>query len=175
MLWKRNVRSSVFKMVEDALQNPGAEYIAAGIPEYNVYQEAAFTDQDFAVVIPFIFLVDYGVSIALTRLPCVIVDIESHTSTVYELGNQARAKTHNVTLYVYGRDRGERDDIVSFLAEVLNSIDVYDFSSDVPNLVETVSFDDDVVVKDVYDPALAVEGTARHVSTLGFSFTTLSI
>jgi hypothetical protein len=176
MLWKRNVKASLHALVADVLENPPAEYIDLGIPEYTVYTEVQFINQSFAVTEPYIFVVDYGITLALLRLPCVVIEFTSNVGMIGELGNPKRWKVHNVTLHVHGRTRGERDDIVAFLSEQLMSISIYDYSTSPAVLIETVAFDGDVGVGDVHvDDASAEEGTLIAWSMVTFSFQTTRI
>ena len=178
MLWKRNVRLSLQGMLTDLLEEPSAAYIAKGMPEYNVYLEDKFRNQAFVPTVPFIFLVDYGIPLVLERLPCVVIEIDSHVLFAYELGNSTRAKGHEVSLHIHGRTRAERDDLVSYLSESLDIITIYDYTDDVdaPTQVEVTEFSDAIGVGDVrVTDDSAAEGTLLNYSLLTFDFATKGI
>jgi len=82
---------------------------------------------------PYLFIVDSNISPTLASLPFIVVELSLISKRPSELGRQARTATLN--LHVFGRNRGERDDLASYLQDWLatsgsgNKVSVKDYGT----------------------------------------------
>jgi hypothetical protein len=113
MLHNRNIRLSVREHFKDALENPGV----GGPGAYNVYGENNLPQRNpsFEPQFPYVFLIDSNIEPTKADLPLVLVEINPITRGTVELGLQAR--TADLNLHIYGRTRGERDDLASYFQD----------------------------------------------------------
>jgi hypothetical protein len=118
ILKNRAIRISLYNYIADLFRTPPP---ATGWTAYNVYSEnnlRQYRDGNFspAVGSPYIYIVDSNVAPAKTELPMIIIE----TSTLarpYQLGDtNGRLSTAN--LHVFGKNRGQRDDMASMLQDV---------------------------------------------------------
>ena len=182
MLKNRCIRKSLCNFVTDLFDNPPP---VTGWEEWNTYSEnqlRLYRNANFTPVNPFIYILDSNVAPAKAELPMLIIEISTLTRP-FELGNtQGRFSMAN--LHVFGRNRGQRDDIASMLQDVFQGnmittgsvgpFPVYDFQdAGASTLVETAHIDPGIAVE--YP---AVGGLEQHESslsqwaTVSFSFST---
>lgn len=156
MLKNRCIRKSLYNFIMDLFKNPPP---ATGWEGWNCYSENQLREYrraNFNPVAPYIYIVDSNIAPTKTEVPIIIIE----TSTLarpFELGNtQGRLSTAN--LHVFGRNRGQRDDIASMLQDVFarNMITtgsvvpfpVYDFQdAGASELVETALIDPGISVE----------------------------
>ena len=111
MQHNRNIRISIKEHISSALESPGV----GGPGAYNVYGENNLPQNNpsFTPNFPYIYIVDGFIQPTKMDLPLIIVDVGSITFDTVEIGLLAR--TASVNLWVYGQNRGVRDDIASYL------------------------------------------------------------
>lgn len=185
MLKNRAIRKSLYNYIVSLFETPPA---ATGWTAYNAYSENQLRQYrehaNFSPVHPFIFIVDANIAPTQTELPMIIIE----TSTLarpYQMGD-TRGRLSVARLHVFGRNRGQRDDMASMLQDVFAKnmttsgsvapFPVYDFiSSGSSVLIETAHIDDGVNVENQ-----VVGGLQQHQSSLtqwaivSFSFQTKS-
>ena len=117
MLHNRNIRISVKEHIKSALENPGV----GGPGAYNVYGENSLPQRNpsSAPEFPFVFLIDSNIEPTKSDLPLIVVEISPIVRGTVELGRQARNAELN--LHIFGRNRGERDDLASYLQDWLTT------------------------------------------------------
>ena len=123
MLRNRNIRRSITDHVSSILSSG-----SYGLSAYNVYNEADMRS-GAAVERPYIYLTDVAIMPTATILPLVMVEVAKIKQAPFELGNRM-GRSVQVFLHVFGRNRGERDDIASmFQDNIGQSIVLCDYSS----------------------------------------------
>jgi hypothetical protein len=140
---------------------------------YNVYDE----DDLRAGVIPtrpFVFILDYGAQFELRSLPAIVVQmgVRKRPLGLGEMGYYCY-----LVLHVFGRNRGERDDITSAIMDAVDAIDVRDFDTvDSPVTqtmqLESISSEGDIWIEEVIElpGRLLLEGTAANWVSLMTGF-----
>ena len=132
MQHNRNIRVSIKEHVKAAFTtNVGV----GGPGVYNVYGESQLPQRQpaFSPTRPCLWLVDSNIEPTIADLPLIILEVNPIRRRTVELGRKARIPTLNI--YVYGRNRGERDDLASYLQDWLdtsgsgNTITVSDYSA----------------------------------------------
>lgn len=163
MLKDRAIRLSIKDRIRDMFLNPDA---ATGLSPYNVYYESQFRGVPagtFTPVYPFVYLLDSYLLPVHQQIdlmqPQVVTEIQVYKARPFELGNRS-GRWVTAWIHVLGLNRGQRDDIGSFIIDYIGTtIDIKDYSAAVPNgaVVETAIIDDDREVRDQYTPQLEVE------------------
>jgi hypothetical protein len=117
MQHNRNIRISIKEHVKSALEDPGV----GGPSAYNVYGENSLPQRNtsFVPVFPYVFLIDSNVEPTKSDLPLIVVEVNPIIRRTTELGRQARSGELN--LHIFGRSRGERDDLASYLQDWLTT------------------------------------------------------
>lgn len=116
---KRNLRLSVRKEVETQL-------IAMGYT--NIYGESTMRAKTTPTR-PYCFLMDSFVRPMETTLPFVIIEMRNLTRQPFEIGNRTGHES-KVFLHIFGRTRGDRDDIASYLQDnIPDAFQYYDFTT----------------------------------------------
>ena len=182
MLKNRCIRKSLCNFITGLFDNPPAD---TGWEEWNTYsgnQLRQYREGNFSPVNPFVYILDSNVAPTQSELPMLIIETSTITRP-FELGNtQGRLSTAN--LHVFGRNRGQRDDMASMLQDVFAGnmtttgsvvpFPVYDFQdAGASTLVETAHIDPGITVE--YP---TVGGLEQHESSLSqwavvsFSFST---
>lgn len=137
---ERDIRRSILKRVRGLFQSPPA---GSGLSAYTVYAEddlRAVMKKALVPARPSVFVTDSYLRPAEPALPLVIVEVSPTLKRPFELGNTA-GREPGVILHVFGRLRGERDDLTSFLADYFGrSLPIYNYTSGSP------VFSDDTVV-----------------------------
>jgi len=124
MLRNRNLRRSIRSHIQTVLESASSYGMSQ---DYNVYDEEAMRLGE-TVTFPFIYLVDSAIRPTNTELPCIVLETQI-TKSLFELGNRSgRALTF--FLHVFGKTRGERDDLASmFQDDIGQAITVYNYST----------------------------------------------
>lgn len=117
MLHNRNIRISIREHIKDALENPGV----GGPRPYNVYGENNLPQRNpsFDPQFPYVFLIDSNIEPTKSDLPLIVVELNPIRKGTVELGRRARAADLN--LHIFGRTRGERDDLASYFQDWLTT------------------------------------------------------
>ena len=116
ILKNRAIRKSLYNYIVDLFENPPAD---TGWGSFNVYSEnqlRQYRNENFAPVDPYIFIVDSFIAPTQTELPMVIIEVNT-LARPYQLGD-TRGRLSLSRLHVFGRNRGQRDDIASMLQDV---------------------------------------------------------
>lgn len=123
MLRNRNIRRSIRDHVASVLESG-----MYGLPAYNVYSEATMRS-GASVTSPHVYLTDIAIMPTATALPLVMIEVARIRKAPFEIGNR-EGRYLQVFLHVFGRNRGERDDLASLLQDNIGqSIDICDYSS----------------------------------------------
>ena len=139
---KRNIRLSIKKEIADEMRLMGYT---------NVYTESNMR-AGTTPTSPFCYIVDSFVRPMETTLPFIVIEIPSITKRPFEVGN-SRGRTFKCILHVFGKSRGQRDDIATYIQDNLPSeIKYYDFSSG-ESVIEnyTLEIKDYITVEDAQD------------------------
>jgi hypothetical protein len=172
----RNVQLSVNKRITDVFTTPpndpttGTPYIATS---FNVYTEDNYQNRSFAPTFPFIFLLMSRIPPIKTRLPCIIEDFQEFPNAAYELGTR-RGMLPTVALHIFGKNRGERDDLAGFIRQVLTdypAITIYDWSN-ITNPVSkytVIAEDISVQTQTIAPDTEAREGSLNNWIVVSFS------
>lgn len=117
MQHNRNIRISVKEHIKAALETPGV----GGPAAYNVYGENNLPQRNtsFEPVFPYVFLIDSNIEPTKSDLPLIVVDVNPIRRSTTELGRQAR--NAELYLHIYGKTRGERDDLASYMQDWLTT------------------------------------------------------
>lgn len=182
ILKNRALRLSLYNFVADLFRTPPAD---TGWGNFNVYGENSlrqYRDENFEPVQPFVFIVDSNVAPTQTELPMIIIE----TSTLarpYQLGD-TQGRLSGANLHVFGKNRGQRDDMSSMLQDVFAKnmqtvgsvipFPVYDYiSSGSSVLVETAHIDAGVSVEyHIVGGLEQLEASTSQWATVSFSFQT---
>lgn len=122
MLLDRLHRLSIKESLKSLFENPPAE---SGLSAFNVYSEADMRDMNkgkFSPEAPHLFITDAPISPTLAQLPFIGI-IAASKKESFELGNP-QGRRVSADLHIFGRSRGERDDLSSFIADYLKSVTV---------------------------------------------------
>jgi hypothetical protein len=132
MQHNRNIRVSIKEHIKAAFTtNTGV----GGLGVFNVYGENQLPQRNpsFVPIRPCLWLVDSNIEPTTFDLPMVLLEITPISRRTTELGRKARRATVNI--HCYGRNRGERDDMASYLQDWLdtsgsgNLVTVADYSA----------------------------------------------
>ncbi len=182
ILKNRALRLSLYNFVADLFRTPPS---TTGWGNWNVYGENSlrqYRDGNFSPVQPFIYILDTYVAPTKSELPMVIIETNT-LARPYQLGDtQGRLSMAN--LHVFGKNRGQRDDIASMLQDVFAKntetvgsvvpFPVYDYiSSGSSVLVETAHIDLGISVEyPIVGGLEQQEGSLSQFATVSFSFQT---
>ena len=182
MLKNRCIRKSLYNYIADLFKDPPP---ATGWEEWNTYGENSLRQYrrgNFSPVDPFVYIVDSNIAPTQTELPMIIIE----TSTLarpFQLGD-TNGRLTIANLHVFGKNRGQRDDMASMLQDVFQRnmtttgsvapFPVYDFQdAGASTLVETAHIHPGISVE-----TQTVGGLEQHESSLtnwnivSFSFET---
>lgn len=155
MLKVRAIRKSLYDYVVSLFETPPS---ATDWSAFNVYGEDELRQarrEKFTPTSPHVYILDSFVAPAQSELPMVVIEMSLMTDT-YQLGD-TRGRFGVGRLHVFGRNRGERDDMASMFQDVfagtmLSSgsvapFPVYDYhSSGSSTFVETAHINEGVDV-----------------------------
>jgi len=114
MLKLRAIRKSLYEFVVSLFEAPPAD---TGWADFNVYGEDELRQgDDFTPTAPYVYIVDSFIAPTQTQVPLVVIEMSLMADT-YQLGD-TRGRFGVGRLHVFGRNRGERDDIASMLQDV---------------------------------------------------------
>lgn len=164
----RNVKRSFFDAIEDILEG------SAFSPAYTCYYESDLREgskPDF----PWIYLLDADITFPAERLPVISVWI-SFGWRALQLGGPELWHSE-VTVDIYARNRGEREDLAAAIAEgISDSFTIYDYSGGSPATWGAAEMHDNpagdfwtVVYQSVGDPE-SVEGTRLNWASCASQF-----
>ena len=128
----REARLSLRKEISD-LFSTAATFGDDGTA-FNIYGEENLRDGAHAVHRPFLFLLDSFVSFQAEHLPVIVLETEMD-STPLQLGTDPTLLVF-ANIHIFGRTRGERDDMAGAIWENIKSVEIRDFDVD----AETVQF-----------------------------------
>jgi|WetSurMetagenome_2_1015567.scaffolds.fasta_scaffold477073_2 hypothetical protein len=131
----RQIRLSVWRTLSDGFT--AGTFLGTA---YNVYGEAdlrAGTEPVF----PYVYILDFGVVFEPKHLPVVMLQTEHHKRSL-EMGVNTWY-LNVLALHVFGRDRGERDDIAGAIVETVDSITLRDFAQNSQPSVGTALLEPD--------------------------------
>jgi len=94
---------------------------------YNVYGEAQLRDTSFVPTRPFVYLLDSGIMFESQHLPAIVLETEYRKAS-FELGNPAQGRCMP-EIHVFGRNRGERDDLAGAIMNDLTVVHIRDFDT----------------------------------------------
>lgn len=160
----RNVRRSF----RDHLIRIFNDYAALGTP-YTIYGETEVRDKDFNGQRPFLVILDARVLFETRHLPLIVIEMDAMVDGL-ELGRDSLRFA--VELHIFGRNRGERDDIAAAIIEYQDlDIIIYDYSGDTPVPIGVTQIDQpwDMTYIDV-STDLAVEGSLANWTMMTASF-----
>lgn len=175
----RNIRKSVMARLRALFKAPPA---ASGFAPFGVYSEDDLIAVNRGASLPnrpFVFLLDSYVRPKPPALPLVVVDVTVIHQTPYELGNRSGRWT-DVTVHNFGRQRGERDDCASLVADYFGStFSIYQYTSgssgDTAVFLENAELMPDIVLEEqrrALSPDERREGTLDLWMTVSFRFHT---
>jgi len=114
MLKFRAIRLSLYEFVVSLFETPPAD---SGWTSWNVYGEDELRQEDsFTPTAPYIYITDSFIAPTRTQVPCIIIEM-TLMAVPYQLGD-TNGKLGVSRLHIFGRNRGERDDIASMLQDV---------------------------------------------------------
>lgn len=126
MLLDRLHRLSVKESLKSLFENPPAE---SGLSAFNVYSEADMRDMNkgkFSPEAPYVFITDTRIAPTAAQLPFIAIDMRP-IKQPFELGNR-RGRRLSADLHIFGRSRGERDDLASLIADYLTAVTVKNYN-----------------------------------------------
>jgi hypothetical protein len=180
MLKLRAIRKSLHEFVVSLFETPPA---ATGWANWNVYGEDELRQgDDFTPVSPYVYIVDSFIAPTQTQVPLIVIEM-SLISDPYQLGD-AGGKFGVGRLHVFGRNRGERDDMASMLQDVLAGtmatldgtapFPVYDYlSTGLRTLVETAHINPGIDVTPIrVGEEETFESSTLNWNQVSFSFRT---
>lgn len=163
MLKHRAIRLSIKDRLRDMFAAPDA---GTELAPFNVYYESQFRSAasgGFTPTFPFVYLLDSYLLPVAQRIdlmqPQVVIEIQRYQSRPFELGNRS-GRWITALIHVLGQNRGQRDDIGSFIMDYFgNALDIksYSASDTAGTVVDSAVLDDDRVVEDIYTPRLEIE------------------
>lgn len=114
MLKLRAIRKSLYDFVASLFETPPAD---TGWSDFNVYGEDELRQgDDFTPAPPYVYIVDSFIAPTQTQVPLIVIEM-SLMSDTYQLGDTG-GRFGVGRLHVFGRNRGERDDMASMLQDV---------------------------------------------------------
>ena len=182
MLKHREIRLSVKDRLTAMFNAPDA---ASGLAAFNVYTESNFRSVQtglFTPTFPYVYLLDSFLAPTPVRVdlqqPQVIVEVDLYMRDPFELGNRS-GRYVDLLIHVFGRNRGERDDIGSFIADYFGAtlaIKTYSASNTTGTKVEDALVDPLVKVKDIFTPRIEKIGAVEAATDiLGWTSVALSL
>lgn len=122
MLLDRIHRISIKESLKTLFESPPAESV---LDAFNIYSEADMREMNkgsFTPMAPFVFITDARIAPTVAQLPFIAIDAVPRRAP-FQLGDR-RGRMVSADLHIFGRSRGERDDLASFIADYLTTITV---------------------------------------------------
>ena len=115
MQHNRNIRVSIKEHIKTAFESPGV----GGMTAFNVYGENNLpqVNPSFTPLRPYLFVVDSNIQPTKMDLPMIVLEMTPFVVSTHELGRTSREVELNA--HVYGQNRGDRDDIASYLQDYM--------------------------------------------------------
>ena len=153
----RELRRSIRDQIEALFETPPAE---SGMAAFNVYHDSDYRTVDFIPTAPYIYLLDSFQPPVATRFdrqyPQVVIEIDRYAGQPFEIGNR-HGRVINCLISIFGRNRGERDDLGAFIADYFGTklaVRTYPTASSAGTIIEEALLDDEIVVQDEFTPRL---------------------
>jgi hypothetical protein len=162
----RNIEKSVRHQVVTLLTNPP---VGTFTNPFNCYGEDSFNDDTFVPKFPFVWVMSVRVPPKKTRLPMILIERAPAISSLFELGNRSGTYV-TVNIHIFGRNRGERSDLASFLYEHMTILPLYDFTTEPATLLYTVSIDRRTSATQSISPDIGAEGALNNWETVSLDF-----
>lgn len=173
MFTPRNVQLSVYNWTSSQFTAPqhipgtSTDYVVT----YNVYGEDAFRTATQTDVEPYIYLLMNRVPPKAEKLPTIILDFPALPYIPYEIGTRG-GSSQLVNMHIFGRNRGERDDLAGYLAQVMidyPNINIYDYST-TPATLKFGTFAENISIapQTVGEENLSIEGSLVNWNVLQF-------
>jgi hypothetical protein len=131
----RQIRLSAWREISDGFT--GGSFMGTA---YNVYGENDLR-AGTTPVFPYVYILDFGIVFEPKHLPVVMLQMEHHKRGI-ELGTNTWY-LNILALHVFGRDRGERDEISGAIVETVDSITLRDFDQESQTSVGTALLESD--------------------------------
>lgn len=135
----------------------------SGLSAFNVYTEAQFRQVPlgtFTPTFPYIYLLDEFLAPMPLRAdlqqPQVVVGVDKYDANPYQLGDR-KGRDVDLAIDVFGKNRGERDDIGAFITDYFGSglsIKTYSTSNPTGTEVEVALVKPSIVLKNVFTAGL---------------------
>lgn len=184
MLRNREIRLSARDRLSDMLQAPDA---ASGLSPFNVYDERNFRAVqrgEFSPTFPYVYLLDsFMEPVPEQRIdlqqPQIVIEVDLYESTPFEMGNRAGRQV-DFLIHVFGRNRGERDDLGGFIADYFGTslaIKTYSATNTTGTAIETALIDPPIIrVKDIFTARLEKANQIElNTALLGWTSVSFSI
>lgn len=183
MLRNREIRLSARDRLKALFEAPDA---ASGLSPFNVYDERDFRNVasgNFTPTFPYVYLLDSFLEPVAQRVdlqqPQVVIEVDMYESAPFELGNRA-GRTVDFLIHVFGRNRGERDDIGCLISDHFGgslSIKTYSATNTTGTVVETAIVNPPVFrVKDIFTPRIEKASQIElNTALLGWTSVSFSI
>lgn len=128
MLLDRLHRLSIKESLKSLFESPPA---GSGLSAYTVYSEQNMRDMNKGTFTPtssspFLFITDTHIAPTVAQLPFIAIDVNIQKAP-YQLGDREGRRV-STDLHIFGRSRGERDDLASFVADNLTVITVKNYN-----------------------------------------------
>jgi len=165
----REARLSIWKTLKNFFEDD-----SIWSPAFNVYGIGDMGKESTSLTRPFVFLLDSRILFETKHLPLVIIDAE-FAIKAFELGTNPWGLCRG-ELHVFGRTRGERDDLVGAIIKHVTEITLYDFDTEPPTVTgtaELVPDSDGVYWRQVHNDIsteVAMEQSLANWDTLSFTF-----
>ncbi len=160
----RHFEKSIFEQVARLFTVPTDGRLTA----YHVYGERDFWNDQLAPQFPYLYLLGVRVPPRETRLPMLILDAGIRSRSYYELGTRSGSWV-TVSLHIFAKTRGERDDLAGYLYENLIGIPVYDFDAAPPILKYTAQVENKWSSRNSVSGEVGMEGALSNWDTIQFS------
>lgn len=128
----------------------------SGLNPYTVYDESAMlaiSKSGKEPGRPCLFLLDAYMTPKSALLPMVVVEVPEIEQVPYEIGNP-KGRTQDAVIHCFGRRRGERDDVGSFIVDYFGrTFPIYQFVSgnggmDVATFLEDALLSDSILLQE---------------------------
>lgn len=126
MLLDRLHRISIKESLKTLFETPPGESV---LEAFNVYSEADMRNMNkgtWKPSAPFVFIIDSHLAPTLAQLPFIAIDATPQKAP-FQLGDR-KGRMVSADLHIFGRSRGERDDLASFIADYLGSITIKNYN-----------------------------------------------
>jgi len=163
LLKHREIRLSVRDRLSDMFIAPDAN---TNLSAFNVYTEAQFRAVQlgtFTPTFPYIYLLDSFIPPVAQRVdqqqPHIVIEVSRYEVGPYQMGDRM-GRNVDLMINVFGRSRGERDDIGAFIADYFGSglsIKIYSSANTPGTEIEVATVQVPIVVQDIFTDRLSLE------------------